>query len=722
MPQPFDEVGECVEAALRRVGRRVVLAVPLALGKPVALIDEFWRRALRDPGLELTIVTALTLRRPLPSGDLERRFAGPLVERVFGDYREPEYVAAQHAGALPPNVRVVEFFLEPGAALESTAAQTDYLSSNYTHVARDLAACGVNVVAQLVARRHVDGQARLSLGSNPDVTLDLLPRLEAARRAGREVVTIAAVHADMPFMYGSADLAPEAFDFVLENPRYDARLFCPPNAPLGSVDHAIALHASALLRDGGTLQIGIGELGDALCYALLLRHQQNQAWTQAVRDVGTERSAAALVDAEGGREPFREGLFGSTEMFVDQMLDLHRAGILRRRVYDSLPLSRLIATGNAGDRFDERILGDLPHVGVGPRLDAAQFEHLRHFGVFRQDCAWRDGRIVSPEGESIPADLGDPQAVAALAAHCLGRELRNGHVVHAGFFLGPRNFYAALREMPERELRQFDMRGIGWINQLYGPDAELRRLQRRDARFVNTAMMVTMLGAAISDTLEDGRVVSGVGGQYNFVAMAHALEGARSIVCVRATRRKAGELRSNLVWSYANGTVPRHLRDVVVTEYGVADLRGRTDGECVAALLNVADSRFQAPLLAEAVAARKLPADYRIPEAFRRNTPDQLERGLASHRQAGLFSEYPFGTELTAEEVTLSRALRRLRDATGSRWQRLRTVAAASFERAAPADLPALRRMGLEAPTDRRGRLLRGLVLWALHRAEDGPR
>ncbi len=722
MPQPFDEVGECVDATLRRVGRKVVLAVPLALGKPVPLIDEFWRRALRDPELDLTIVTALTLRRPLPTGDLERRFAAPLVERVFGDYREPEYVAAQRSGALPANVRVIEFFLEPGAALDSVAAQSNYLSSNYTHVARDLAARGVNVMAQLVARRHVDGQPRLSLGSNPDVTLDLLPHLDAARRGGREIVTIAAVHAQMPFMYGSAELAPERFDFVLENPRYDATLFAPPNPPLSSVDHAIGLHASALLRDGGTLQIGIGELGDALCYALLLRHQQNRAWAQALRDVGTERSAGALVDAEGGRDPFRAGLFGSTEMFLDQMLDLYRAGILRRRVYDSLPLSRLIATGNADERFDARILGDLPHVGIGPRLDAAQFEHLRHHGVFREDCTWRDGHIVSPEGESIAADLADPQAVAALVAHCLGRELRNGRVMHAGFFLGPRSFYAALRDMPEHELRQFDMRGVGWINQLHGPDTELRSLQRRDARFVNTTMMVTMLGAAISDTLEDGRVVGGVGGQYNFVAMAHALPGARSIVCVRSTRTKGGEVRSNLVWSYGNATVPRHLRDVVVTEYGIADLRGRTDGECVAALLNVADARFQPQLLAQARAANKLPADFVIPEVFRDNTPQRLERSLASHRQTGLFSEYPFGTDLTGEEIALSRALRHLRDATGSRWQRFRTVAAATLERDLGDDLPALRRMGLDQPSLRRDRLLRRLLVWALHRTRDGTR
>ena len=59
-------------------------------------------------------------------------------------------------------------------------------------------------------------------------------------------------------------------------------------------------------------------------------------------------------------------------------------------------------------------------------------------------------------------------------------------------------------------------------------------------------MMVTLLGAAVSDALANGQVVSGVGGQYNFVAMAHALAGARSILCVRATRTHLGRTTSNI--------------------------------------------------------------------------------------------------------------------------------------------------------------------------------
>jgi acyl-CoA hydrolase len=713
MAQLFEDAGECVEATIRRVGRKIVLALPLALGKPVALANEFWRRALRDPALDLTIITALSLRRPTATGALETRLAGPLVERIFGDYEDLEYTRALRAGELPPNVRVIEFFLEPGASLGLPHLQQNYLSSNYTHVARDLARRGVNVVAQLVARRGSGSDARLSLGSNPDVTLDLLPLLADARATGREVVTIGAVHGQMPFMFGRAEVAADTFDFLLEHTRYDQTLFCPPNAPLGSVHHAIALHASALVRDGGTLQLGIGELGDSICYALLLRHQQNAAWRQALRDVGTERFAAT-VDESGAREPFQQGVFGSTEMFVDQMLDLYRAGILRRRVYDSLALSRLVARGNITDRFDARILEDLPHVGIGPKISARHFEELRRFGVFRSDCRYDAGRIRSPEGEWIAADLDDSNAVARLAAECLGRELREGRVMHAGFLLGPRGFYAALRNMPEAERRQFDMRGVGHINQLYGEDYELRVLQRREARFINTTMMVTLLGAAVSDALEDGRVVSGVGGQYNFVAMAHALPDARSVICLRSTRESRGRVSSNLVWNYGHTTIPRHLRDLVITEYGIADLRGRTDAECIAALLNIADSRFQPALLAAAKAAGKLPREHQIPEAFRRNSPEQLERTLAAHRRAGLFSEYPFGTDLSAEEVHLSRALHRLRDHANSPWRKLMVVAASILRRPGADDLPLLRRLGLDQPANHEERRLRGTVLHAL--------
>ena len=119
MTQAFDDVGECVDAALRRLDGRIVLALPLALGKPNPLVNEFYRRAVRDPKIELRIFTALSLRKPTAANELERRFLEPFVARVFGNYPELDYVAAVRAGTLPANIEVVEFFLEPGAYLDA---------------------------------------------------------------------------------------------------------------------------------------------------------------------------------------------------------------------------------------------------------------------------------------------------------------------------------------------------------------------------------------------------------------------------------------------------------------------------------------------------------------------------------------------------------------------------------------------------------------------------
>jgi acyl-CoA hydrolase len=720
MTEIVDDVGECVDAVLRRVGPRVVLALPLGIGKPNPIANEFYRRAARDPGIDLTIITALSLRKPTARTDLERRLLGPLVERVFGNYVDLDYAQAMRRGDVPPNIRIVEFFLEPGAWLGSEHAQQNYLSANYTHVIRDVMARGVNVIAHMVAKRTFEGRTEISLGANADVTAELLPLADAARREGRDCVLIGQVHRQMPFMTGHAILPSERFDWLVDHERYDYDLYCPPNPPIGTIDHAIGMHVSALVRDGGTLQVGIGELGDALVYALLLRHQQSAVYADVLRALGTEH-VSALVDAEGGRQPFVEGLFASTEMFIDQLLDLYRAGVLRRRVYDSLPLERLLASGAIGERIDDRVFEALIAIGVGPKLSADQFAELRKFGVFRSEVEFANGRMRAPGGEWFVADLADPSARAQMAAECLGRELRNGQVLHAGFFLGPRGFYAALRDLPESDRSQFGMRGVAYVNQLYGPDLELRTLQRRNARFVNTTMMVTLLGAAISDGLADGRVVSGVGGQYNFVSMAHALPGARSILCVRSTRTSGGITTSNIVWNYAHTTIPRHLRDIVITEYGVADLRGRTDQEVIAALLNVTDTRFQEELLAQAKAVRKIPKDYRIPDAFRNNTPARLEQAFAKDRAGGFFSEYPFGTDLTAEEIVLVRALKRLQELTTTRGGKARVLLSALLSREPPeAHRRLLQRMRLDSPATFGERMLQRMVAHAIAQVSSG--
>jgi acyl-CoA hydrolase len=696
-PLRFTAPDDCVEATLNRVGKHVVLGFPVAIGKPNTLVNAFVARALADSSLRLTIVTALSLRAPRGHSELERRFIEPFSRRVFGDYPELEYLRLIERNQLPANIEVLEFYLEPGAWLRNEHFQQHYLSTNYTHVARDALRRGLNVIAQLVAAPPPDEAPAglLSLGSNADLTADLLPQIAAMRASSsKPFALIGQVHRDMPFMYGDALVTADTFDFLVQDP--GTALFSPPNLPIPQTEHAIALNVSTLIRDGGTLQLGIGELGDGICYALQLRQQQPALYREVLESTGLLARHRRLIESEGGTAPFERGLYGCTEMLADGFLDLYRSGILKRRVYPSAKLQRLIDEGHIDERVSLRTLDALVEAGMS-RMSFADFQEFREVGLFRDDVEYDRGVLITPDGTQLRATFSDPEQRAQIAKTCLGESLRNGVLVDAGFFFGPKGFYAELRNLPAAQRRMFAMRGISFVNELYGHEWELKCAQRRYARFVNTTMMVTGLGAAVSDGLEDGRVVSGVGGQYNFVAMAHAMQEARSILCVRATRAAKGVVSSNIVWSYGHVTVPRHLRDIVVTEYGIADLRGRTDREVIEALVGIMDSRFQQAFVSDAKRAGKLPKDWVVPEAARANTPEQLSNKFAPWRKRGLFAELPFGTDFTAEEIVLAKALRSLQGATQSWPGRIRALFAAIMHGSAtPAVQPHLARMGLD--------------------------
>jgi acyl-CoA hydrolase len=709
-PQLPVSINACVDAILERVGKRVVLGLPVGIGKPNLLVNELVARALADPTLKLTIFTALSLRTPRWHSDLERRFLQPFVRRVFGDYPELEYVRLLERGQLPANIQVNEFFLEPGGWLRNESLQQQYLSSNYTHVARDLIARGVNVIAQLVAMAD-DEPTTVSLGSNPDLWVDLLPHVHACRATGTPLLLVGQVHRQLPFTYGDAQQPRAEFDLLLDQPELDRPLFCPPNLPIGTVDYAIALHVAALVRDGGTLQLGIGELGDAIVYALQLRHQRPADFKALIAATNLAQTHAALL-ASGGMDCFEQGLYGCTEMLADGFMDLYRSGILRRRVYGHALLQTLLDEGRIGEQVGPETLDTLAAAGL--ELTRADFAQLQLAGVFRDDVRFH-AQALHCHGRVFGIDLSDAEQRAELARHCLDSNLRNGVVAHGGFFFGPQGFYAALRDLPRAERKQFAMQRISFVNELYGVDQALKIAQRRHARFVNTTMMVTGLGAAVSDGLANGTVVSGVGGQYNFVAMAHTLPEARSLLCLRSTRTAQGRTTSNIVWNYGHTTIPRHLRDLVITEYGVADLRSRTDSEVVAALVAVMDARFQDSFVAQAKRADKLPVDYRIPERARGNLPGRLANWLQPWRQQGLFGDLPFGSDFTADELVIAKALRRLQASTATRSGKVKTALRAILAGVPPATERYLPRLELDNPTTLTRRLEQRAVAQAIY-------
>jgi hypothetical protein len=608
------------EDVIRDVGTNLVVGLPLGLGKANHIINALYARAVADRSINLTFFSALTLEKPKPSSLLERRFITPVIDRLFGGYPDLAYADALHAGALPPNIQVIEFFFLAGKWLHVPFAQQHYISANYTHASSYLLARGLNVVPQLVAKRVVDGVTRYSLSCNTDTTLDVM---RARAQGAASFKLIGQVNSELPFMPGQGDLPADEFSAILESPATEFPLFAPPSEPITDTKYAIGLHAAGLVRDGGTLQIGIGQVGDALAQGLIVRHRDNAQFHAIMKRL----QPAAEPELELHTGSFEKGLYGVSEMLFEAFLGLIDAGILKREV--------------------------------------------------------------------------------------------DGVVLHGAFFLGPQSFYRALREMTPSQIARIQMMPVSFTNELYG-DEDGKRRARVDARFVNNAMMATLMGAVTSDGLEDGQVISGVGGQYNFVAQAFALAGARSILTVEATRPAGARTQSNIRWRYGHETIPRHLRDIVVTEYGVADLRGKSDAEVIAAMLGVADSRFQDELMRQAKDAGKLPKNFEIPAVSRDNHPDRIAAALKPAREAGLLPSFPFGSDFTEVEQRLIPALQVLQEAqraprhlAGLLWQGFVGSPDASDEEC-------LTRLGLDRPANWSERAYRALVSAALVRSRVG--
>src|ERR1700737_2968181 len=150
-PIPFEDADRLAEAVIARVGKNIVLALPLGLGKANHVANALFARAAADASIELRIFTALTPEKPYGRSLLERRFMQPLSERLFGGYPDLAYAVALHQDQLPRNVQVDEFFFQAGTRLGVAASQRNCICANYTHALGYLIGRGVNVVAQLVA-------------------------------------------------------------------------------------------------------------------------------------------------------------------------------------------------------------------------------------------------------------------------------------------------------------------------------------------------------------------------------------------------------------------------------------------------------------------------------------------------------------------------------------------------------------------------------------------
>ena len=116
---------------------------------------------------------------------------------------------------------------------------------------------------------------------------------------------------------------------------------------------------------------------------------------------------------------------------------------------------------------------------------------------------------------------------------------------------------------------------------------------------INGALSIDLAGQVVADHL-GGAQFSGIGGHEDFVSGAGLAVGDRSIICLPSTARVNGELQSRIVDAFEAGTVittPRHQIDVIVTEYGAAEVGGITADQRARALAAIAHPDFRERLL-----------------------------------------------------------------------------------------------------------------------------
>jgi acyl-CoA hydrolase len=114
---------------------------------------------------------------------------------------------------------------------------------------------------------------------------------------------------------------------------------------------------------------------------------------------------------------------------------------------------------------------------------------------------------------------------------------------------------------------------------------------------INSALEVDLLGQVNAETA-GGRRIGAPGGQLDFVTGARLSPGGRSIAVLRATARRGTVSRIVPTLASSVVTVPAGVLDFVVTEFGVADLRGATTAERAQRIAALAAPQFRGELLA----------------------------------------------------------------------------------------------------------------------------
>jgi acyl-CoA hydrolase/GNAT superfamily N-acetyltransferase len=428
-----------------------------------------------------------------------------------------------------------------------------------------------------------------------------------------------------------------------------------------------AAGAIALIRPGRRILIGSGAAEPVTLVESLVRDGQHLADNELVHlltlgpapYVRPELSArfrhSAFFIGPNVRQAVQDGRADFIPVFLSEIPELIRSRRVRidvALIQTSVPdVHGYVSLGVSVDVVRAAVdSADLVLAEVNPRMPRTHGDSFLHVsrvhamvpvdepllehvssppGDIERAIGEHVARLV-PEGATLQAGIGSiPDAVlAALAGHRnLGvhtemlsdgmMRLAQAGVINGSrksvlpgklvtsFIMGSRALYEWAHDNPALELRgsEFtnDPRVIADNEQMVS---------------VNSALAVDLTGQVAADTLL-GKFFSGIGGQVDFVRGAARSRGGRSIIALRSTAQRGTVSRIQAAFEAGAGIVTSR-GDVrfVATEYGVADLWGKSVRERALALIEVAHPSFRAELLGQAKQRRYVFVDQKVPSAI----------------------------------------------------------------------------------------------------------
>lgn len=212
--------------------------------------------------------------------------------------------------------------------------------------------------------------------------------------------------------------------------------------------------------------------------------------------------------------------------------------------------------------------------------------------------------------------LSDGMMQLALAGVITGRKktMLPGKMV-TSFVMGSRKLYEWVHDNPAVEMRP---------TEFTNDPGNIERNERMVA--INSALAVDLTGQVASDTLM-GKFYSGIGGQVDFIRGAARSRGGKAIIALRSTAKNGTVSRIQAALEAGAGVVTsRGDVHYVVTEYGVADLWGKSVRERAKALISIAHPDFRSELLDAAKKQHFVFPDQVVPRSIYAWKEERIEK------------------------------------------------------------------------------------------------